>query len=49
MASYEEFAAFRDCLKVTTGTALCQEDGVTFEELYGAAMARLTAKTEGKG
>ena len=31
------FSKYSDMIKVSTGIAMCQEDGVTFEELYAAA------------
>ncbi len=39
----EEFEKYRNLLSAATGIALCMEDGVTFEELYGAALAALDA------
>ena len=39
--SDEEFAGYRDRLGVAIGISVCMEDGVTFEELYSAAVKAL--------
>lgn len=39
--TFEEFAAYRDMLGVSIGIAMCQEDGVTFEELFRVALDAL--------
>ncbi|MCR5475117.1 MAG: HD domain-containing protein [Lachnospiraceae bacterium] len=39
-ASYEEFERYSKHLKAVCTIAKCMEDGVTFEELYDAAMSR---------
>ncbi len=39
--NYNEFAKYRDTLKTAVGIAMCQEDGLTFEELYGSALLAL--------
>lgn len=42
IGTYSEFEQYRDtALGLSTGIAMCQEDGVTFEELYGSALAAL--------
>ncbi len=35
--TYAEFENYRDYFGISIGISMCQEDGVTFEELYGAA------------
>lgn len=37
----EEFAKYRNIAGVAIGISMCQEDGVTFEELYGVASVAL--------
>lgn len=39
--TYEEYEKYRGKISTSIGIAMCMEDGVTFEELYGAAMERL--------
>ena len=40
--TYEEgFSAYRDLAGIAIGISMCQEDGITFEELYGVACAKL--------
>ena len=46
---YEEFAKYRDIIGVSIGISMCEEDGLTFEELYASADTALTAAArEGK-
>ena len=40
---YDEFKKYRDIMGVSIGISLCEENGLTFEELYSAADAALTA------
>lgn len=37
----EEFAKYRDIIGTAIGISMCQEDGITFEELYGVARSAL--------
>ena len=39
--SDEELSKYKDSLKVDMGIAMCMEDGLTFEELYGSALSAL--------
>ncbi len=39
--TYEEFAKYRESVRIATGISMCMEDGVTFEELFGAASIAL--------
>ncbi len=41
--TYEEFEKYRALAGISIGISMCQEDGVTFEELYGAALGALDA------
>ncbi len=41
METYDDFEKYRNTAGIRIGIAMCQEDGVTFEELYGAASAAL--------
>ncbi len=41
LETYEEFEKYRALSGISIGISMCQEDGVTFEELYGAALAAL--------
>ena len=46
---YDEFIKYRDLMGVAIGISLCEEDGLTFEELYSSADTALTAAArEGK-
>ena len=40
---YDEFKKYRDLMGVSIGISLCEENGLTFEELYSAADAALSA------
>ncbi len=39
--TYDEFEKYRSLVRTAIGIAMCMEDGVTFEELYGAALQAL--------
>ena len=41
IGSDDELSKYKDSLKVAMGIAMCMEDGITFEELYGAALSAL--------
>ena len=41
ISSDTDLAKYKDKLKVAIGISMCQEDGLTFEELYGAAIPAL--------
>ena len=46
---YDEFIKYRDLMGVAIGISLCEEDGLTFEELYSSADTALSAAArEGK-
>ena len=42
----EKFSEYRDICTVKVGISRCQEDGLTFEELYAAADEKLSASDE---
>ena len=49
MGRYEEFEKYRDDVGVSIGISVCEENGLTFEELYAAAnSALLAAAREGQ-
>ncbi len=49
IGSDDELSKYKDSLKVAMGIAMCMEDGITFEELYGAALTALEdARSTGK-
>ena len=49
MDRYEEFKKYRDEIGISIGISVCEENGLTFEELYAAAnSALLAAAREGK-
>ena len=41
IADDDELSKYKDTVKTAMGIAMCMEDGVTFEELYGAALSAL--------
>ena len=41
ISSDGDLAKYKDKIKVAIGISMCQEDGLTFEELYGAALPAL--------
>ncbi len=48
MDSNDDFEKYRDIAGIRIGIAMCQEDGVTFEELYGAASTALSEARHNK-
>ena len=49
MDKYDEFIKYREMAGVAIGISVCQEDGITFEELYGVALSALEeAKQSGQ-
>ena len=49
IGTYDEFEKYRDIIGISIGISMCEEDGLTFEELYASADTALTAAArEGK-
>ncbi|MCR5673041.1 MAG: HD domain-containing protein [Lachnospiraceae bacterium] len=46
MTKEEEFAPYKSLAGIVIAISMCQEDGVTFEELYGTASARIEEAKE---